>query len=197
MIKFYLGLDLGQAQDFTALCVLEKIPNSKAASYHVRHLERFQLGTTYPAIVKRVTNLIRSPELGDGARLVVDATGVGRPVVDLLRGSGLRPIPVNITGEYAVTYEHGFRNVPKRDLISTLQVLLQSKRLKFAEGIPQVKTLIDELLAFQVKISTDGRDTYGNDWRQNPHDDLVLALALASCGVWTHSPMICCSPLDH
>lgn len=120
-----------------------------------------------------------SPEIDNDVKLVVDATGVGRPVVDLLRAAGLRPIPVNITGGNVVTSEHGFRNVPKRDLVTTLQVLLQSKRLKFAKGIPQVKTLIDELLAFQVKISTDGRDTYGNDWRQNPHDDMVLALALA------------------
>jgi len=112
-------------------------------------------------------------------RLIVDATGVGRPVIDLLRGAGLRPIPVNITGGYAVTYEHGYRNIPKRDLVSNLQVLLQSGQLKFAKDIHQMKTLIDELLAFQVKISTDGRDTYGNDWRQNPHDDMVLALALA------------------
>lgn len=60
MNKFFIGLDLGQAHDYSALCVIEKINNSKTsktASYHVRHLERFQLGTSYPAIVERVKEL--------------------------------------------------------------------------------------------------------------------------------------------
>jgi hypothetical protein len=64
--------------------------------------------------------------------------------------------------------------------VSVLQVLLQSGRLKFAEALPEVQAMVAELLAFKVKISTNGRDTYGNDWRENPHDDMVLALALAS-----------------
>ncbi len=179
MNKFYIGLDLGQSQDFTALCVIEKMKKSKEALYHVRHLDRFQLGTSYPAIVQQVTVLMRSPELDNNVSLVLDATAGGRPVADFVRNAGFRPVSIIITGGNVVNFENGFHNVPKRDLVSTLQILLQSGRLKFAEGIPQVQTLIDELLAYQVKISTDGRDSYGNDWRQNPHDDMVLALALA------------------
>jgi hypothetical protein len=179
MVKFIIGLDLGQAQDFTALCVVELKGDPKMKYYHVRHLERFQLGTRYPTIVERVRELTLSPKLGPDHVLVVDATGVGRPVVDLLRGSGLRPVPVIITAGNLATLEGGFWHAPKRDLVSTLQVLLQSSRLRFAEALPQVQDLVDELLAFQVKISMEGRDTYGNDWRLNPHDDMVLSLALA------------------
>ena len=40
-------------------------------------------------------------------------------------------------------------------------------------------TLTKELLAFKVTISNTGHDTYANDWRENPHDDLVLSTLLA------------------
>ena len=114
---------------------------------------------------------------------LVDQTGVGRPVVDMLRGAGLKPIAITITGGDSVTREGGAVRVPKRDLVSTVQVLLQSKRLKIARGLKEAQTLTDELLAFKVTITTTGHDRYGNDvgmWRENPHDDLVLAVALAA-----------------
>ena len=56
-IKYFTGLDLGQAAELTALAVVEKStgpdpddPSRKAKSYAVRHLERFVPGTSFPAI---------------------------------------------------------------------------------------------------------------------------------------------------
>ena len=80
--NFYIGLDLGQAQDYTALTVIERkhfyysLPREQ---YHVRHLERAKLGTPYPAIVEKVQNLMQSNKLLNQAALVVDATGVAGP----------------------------------------------------------------------------------------------------------------------
>ena len=179
MTRFIVGLDLGQAQDFTALCVVERVEKLETKYYHVRHLERFPLGTSYPAVSERVKSLICSTALDSDVTVTADATGVGRPVVDLLRGAGLKPIAVIITGGNIASYENGFWHIPKRDLVSTLQVLLQSGRLKFAEALPEVPAMIAELLAFKVKISTNGHDSYSNDWREAAHDDLVLSLALA------------------
>ena len=73
--------------------------------------------------------------------------------------------------------------MPKRDLVSVVQVLLQSERLKIAASLKEASTLTAELLAFKVSISLKGHDSYGNDvgpWRENPHDDLVLAVAMAA-----------------
>jgi len=185
---FYIGLDLGQVQDYTALCVLERVdvPTGKVNSYrqteahiHARHLERFRLGTPYPAVVERVKSLAESDALRGDYCIVADATGVGHPVVDLLYGAGLRTVAVTITGGSSVTDDVDGYHVPKRDLVSNLQVLLQSGRLKFAEGLPEVPTLIKELLAFQVKITANAHDTYGA-WREGAHDDLVLSVALAT-----------------
>ena len=52
--RYFVGLDLGCQQDYTALVVLEqslladpKSPRRTVAYYAARHLERFPLGTPY------------------------------------------------------------------------------------------------------------------------------------------------------
>ena len=216
---YFLGVDLGQAQDFTALTVLEReerdtgrrrdrpdlmnmsmtyyggVPARKSIPipteavtenlYAARHLERLPTGTPYPAQVKRIKELHDrlKADTKKAPHLVVDQTGVGRPVVDMLRAAGLSPISVTITGGDAVSRDGKDYRVPKRDLVSVVQVLLQAERLKIASSLREASTLTAELLAFKVSISLKGHDSYGNDvgpWRENPHDDLVLAVALAA-----------------
>ena len=70
-----------------------------------------------------------------------------------------------------------------------LQVLLQSGRLKVSQKLPLAKVLAKELAAFRVKITAAGNETFGNLWRESPHDDLVLALALA-CWVGERYPAL-------
>ena len=58
----------------------------KTPAQHLRYyLERMPLGTPYQDVVERVVGLTRSPDLAKRCHLAVDGTGVGRPVVDLLR----------------------------------------------------------------------------------------------------------------
>ncbi len=71
------------------------------------------------------------------------------------------------------------RHVPKRDVASTIAVLLQTGRLRIARGLKESETLLRELLNFRVKISLSGHDTY-EAWREQEHDDLVLAVGLAA-----------------
>ena len=185
MLNFFMGLDLGQAQDYTALAIVEKVTErnilfgTQKEQYLVRHLQRFPLGTTYPVIVDRVLAMTRKPPLAGKMALVIDATGVGRPVVDLFRQEGLKPIAVTITGGSTVTPAGGGYRVPKRDLVSALAVMLQTKRLKISRQLPDAKTLIEELLNFRVTINPrTAHDSY-EAWREGTHDDLVLATALA------------------
>ena len=191
-MDYIIGADLGQSQDFTALAVLERTktaPPTRAYSYAVRHLERLPLGTPYPAQVARVKEL-HDRLTGEGHRLtlVADQTGVGRPVLDMLKEAKLSPVGVVIHGGDSVSRDRGGYRVPKRDLVSTVQVLLQSERLKIAQGLEEAQTLINELLAFRVTISSAGHDSYANDWRQSPNDDLVLATALACWYAERHTP---------
>lgn len=182
MSSYLIGLDIGQIQDFTAICVIEKLGDINNGNvYHVRHLKRFTLGTSYPEIVDSVDRLITRKPLEGNAHLVVDSTGVGSPVVDMFRQSGMYPIiAVTITGGNEVNRNGVDYKVPKRDLVSNLQVLFQSGLLKIAKDLPDARTLIEELLNFKVKISNKGHDSY-EAWRENIHDDLVLSVCLA---VW-------------
>jgi hypothetical protein len=171
-MSFFVGLDLGQASDYTALSVIE----SKEGQYQVRHLQRYKLGTPYPAVVADVVKVMAT--LPDSI-LVVDNTGVGRPVVDLFRQAQLRLVAVTITGGDTAAFDGGAWRVPKRDLVGALAVKFQTGTLKIAEALPEAKTLVDELLNFKVKINLKtAHDSY-EAWREGVHDDLVLSVALA------------------
>jgi phage FluMu gp28-like protein len=181
--RFYVGLDLGQSRDYTAVVVAEKIELSEASGrdyeLHIRHLERFR-DVLYPDVAERVRRLIDAPELRSKAALSVDATGVGAAVVDMLRRSGLTFDAVTITGGDTESQQGWYDwRVPKRDLIGGLQVLLQSGRLKIADTLEHAETLKSELLNFRVKVNiSTGHDSY-EAWREGD-DDLVLAAALAA-----------------
>jgi hypothetical protein len=175
-------LDLGQTADPSALAVLEQTqdadPDSRAR-YACRHLKRWPLGTPYPAIVAELGQLLATPPLPQ-CTLVVDATGCGRPVVDMIRQA--RPpaglVPVTITAGHTLTYGTDGYHVPKREWVSTLQLLLQGRRLQIARALPEAGTLERELLSFQTRITPAAHEAFGA-WREDTHDDLVMALALA------------------
>lgn len=168
------GLDLGQSNDSTAFSVLERV----GSVYQVRHLERFKLGMPYPEQVRRLAELMATPEL-KGADLIVDYTGVGRPVADMIVEAGLGPVLVTITGGDAVQGEGMEWRVPKRDLVTAALVLMQSNRLLVARALPEAETFKRELLNMRIKVNLKtAHDTY-EAWREGQHDDLVLSVALA------------------
>jgi hypothetical protein len=72
----------------------------KYVELRTQFLERMELGTPYPEVARRVREITRAADLRGRCRLAVDSTGVGRPVVDLLRRAELECIlmPVTITG---------------------------------------------------------------------------------------------------
>jgi hypothetical protein len=188
--EYFVGLDLGQVQDYSAIAVMERAEVCLGVrdlvsyeylwetTYLLRYLERLPLGTTYPDVVARVDEVMRG--LGT-CTLVVDATGVGGPVVDLLRAAGMgdRLVAVTITGSDDVTRgANGTWRVPKRGLLTGLQVMLQSGELGIAAGLVGADDLVREMRGMRVKLSAGGMETFGA-WRSGAHDDLVLATALA------------------
>jgi hypothetical protein len=84
--------------------------------------------------------------------------------------------------------------VPKLELVSTMQVLLQSHRLIVASSLPYAALLMNELVNFKLKQPPKSDEIA--DWREAPHDDLVLAVAMA---VWKGEreclPMVLNGPL--
>jgi hypothetical protein len=107
--RYTVGVDLGQANDPTAIAVMERVvvppqtalfapvgshPGNRLVEgdivYDLVYLKRPRLGTPYDVIAKRVCDLIceLEPEGSFGelgqVTLAVDATGVGRGICDML-----------------------------------------------------------------------------------------------------------------
>jgi hypothetical protein len=61
-----------------------------------------------------------------------------------------------------------------------LQILLQSRRIRVAETLPEAATLVKELENFRTKVAPSSTGDLLADWRGAPHDDLVLAVAVAA-----------------
>ncbi len=149
--------------------------------YAVRYLDRLPLGTKYPAVVDTIARLAADPALnvmGEPPVVVLDATGVGRAILDLLEARGVRPVrPIIFTGGQVASYDRGCDYVPSKDLATTVQVLLQSGRLRIAEGLPLGEALAEELAEFRVEFNEQTGHAAFAAGRGS--DDLVMALAVA------------------
>src|SRR5260221_11470246 len=86
-VTYFVGLDLGQRRDPSALAVVERAEilldmdyvtyeRRRSMRYRVRFLERVRLGTPYPDVVGRGREGFRGPALaGRGTVAVVGARG--------------------------------------------------------------------------------------------------------------------------
>ena len=163
---YFIGVDLGQRQDFTAVAVVEK---AAMGPMLVRHLERMALGMPYTKVVARVCEITRHPKLAGESRLVVDATGVGAPVVELLRAAGLagRLTAVTITGGERSHGRSEEWHVPRKELLAGVEVLLDSRELRISGRLAETERLVRELTSLRLRGES------------GEHDDLAIALGLA------------------
>jgi hypothetical protein len=145
--------------------------------YRINHLERLPLKTPYPAQVERI-RAIKS-RLPRQTELVIDFTGVGKGIFDMMVDAGLSPIGVTIHGGFEVHHAGSVVSVPKSVLVSTLVARLHAGELQVPQDLREWPALRRELLNFRPEITRSGNETWNA--RSGEHDDLVLATALA---VW-------------
>ena len=211
-----IGVDIGQKIDSSAIVVAEHQAGDTGTTFTVRHLERRPLGEPYPTVAARVAAVVtgavrhaRRPRyatpathpdhpdgwlLSDGfdfplsAFVVIDSTGVGLPVAELvtaaLAAAGLDVFRVSLTVELAVftfgerlSWSNGERRVGKGYLVSRLQSLLQTGRVRLPDT-GEARALAAELLNYEIKVDPDGDAKFGA-FKTGSHDDLVTALGLA------------------
>lgn len=177
---FYVGLDLGQTRDNTAICVLEqysvqtnRLDPSTAqwaieSKAQVRHIEQIPLRTRYEDIAAQLARLINRYPLESHTTVIVDATGAGRPVVEILRKAGIRAtiIAVTITGSGTAHYTADGINVPRHDIFAALEVSFQKRAFDIGTAIGSSQILRREL----TELRTGSGHHPG---------DLAMALALA------------------
>lgn len=213
--RYIVGLDLGQAHDFTALTIVQhsieptgdveiqhgrlggpgRLIEKAKLRFDVRHLERLPLGMPYPEVADYVRELLIRPPLHDEAELVADGTGVGRAVLDIFEERGMSPVRVTITSGNEETYQGGDRwHVPKSTLISAVDAKLHCGELRFAEDLAFADALREELREFHRRTSATGRNIYGA--REGKHDDLLLSVSIALWRAMQKSEGPVTAPID-
>jgi hypothetical protein len=101
--------------------------------------------------------------------LIVDATGLGAPVVQRAREVGLTPIGLTITGGENPSLRGRDWTCPKGVLVGELRMVMHRKLLKVASGFPARETLQNELAVFTARLSPSGRATF--EAAGSEHDD--------------------------
>jgi hypothetical protein len=188
---YFLGVDFGTQRDFTAIALLQREVVARVTLkgsleetgvvYNLVYLERMELGTPYTQIVDHLKMIVSNGEIAGNVTTIADATGVGLPVIQMMRRAMIAPlIAVGIHSGQAVSEKTDGYSVPKRDLISALLIAIQGRKLRVAEDIDHRQELIHELQSFRMKQSRTGVDSY-EALMEKDHDDLVLALSYA---VW-------------
>jgi hypothetical protein len=174
---FVVGVDLGQARDPTAICIVKKVDgSSRRPLFYCGFLQRVPLETNYPSVIAHVGRLME--RLPGPASLAIDMTGVGRPVFDMFVHTGFSPTGVTITAGDSIVREGGniFR-VPKLTLVSRMQACLHSGALKIQKNLADAPALIRELQDMRANFSDHGHLQISA--RVGRHDDLCLALAIS------------------
>lgn len=205
-MAYFVGLDLGQSADYTALAVVQSVKERRDKGnfktvLHLRHLERYPLRTSYTTIADGVVGVMRSEELNgeeyDPARnriarakaeLLVDKTGVGRGVTDILKERGLKFTGIVIHGGESTHNTNGDYHIPKKDLVAAVEVPFDNDTLKIAEGLDLFGVLREELQTFRRKQNRKTSHVSFEHWRDSEHDDLVLAVAMACWGATSRRP---------
>lgn len=211
--QVHVGLDLGKLHDPSALVVAEILPNQDSARrpdglrmppytrYRVQRIQRLPLGLDYPQQVGYVLRMLTAiyelarweesighitfgaPDLA--IQLYADATGVGGPIIDLLRGALEHDTRLRWhVVLWPITFAHGERynrsngRMGKAYLVSRLQALLQQQHIDLPAHDAEVAAMVDELKAYDIRVDQDGHDTYGA-FKTGAHDDMATALGLA------------------
>ena len=174
----FIGVDLGKRENHSAIVVLERfevMPDytnmlrgaGSKTRYVVRQAERVMLGTPYIEVVARVKRVVEAVmATSRSCALVVDESGPGVPVVEMMREvrMGCALFPFTITAGAKATGS----SVPRVELVTKLQLMLERGELEIAVGCRNGDDLLHELARLQLNGKAAGEN-----------DDLVLALALA------------------
>lgn len=172
-----IGVDFGQAVDHSAISIGYPVEEC----LEIRHIEQLPLGQKYDEQIKRISKLFNWVEQDTKKRpfLIVDGTGVGRAVIDLMRTEELYPdAVVTVTGGNTITMDGVDWHIPKKDLIYPLITGIQNYTIYIAKRTEHAVTLIHELQTFRLKVNISTGNESFEAWREKDHDDLVFACAL-------------------
>lgn len=185
-MSLYVGVDIGRSVDSTAIVVDEVYRPTDITQpklwlplrHRLRWIQRVPLHTTYQEIVEQIAVVAEAAATWGPAMVALDATGVGRPVVDMLRARCSVPLrAITLTGGSKVVVEGYEMSAPKRDVVVALECIVTGHHFESVPDCPMQQDMITELTGFDYSLAAGH---IGFEARRGGHDDLVLAWAFAA-----------------
>ena len=181
-MTFIIGLDPAQLRDWSALAVVDMQyqPEKKRFGYDLVAMARKQ-GLPYDQIVDWVARTLKRPEFNRNQppEFLLDSTGVGVAVRDMLAAKGVRMKAVTITAGEAFSRQGPIYHVGKARLIGTFLGAFDAGKVRVNPNMPIWPQLEKEMLGFRAEMSAQGRAKFEAENGEN--DDMLFALALC---VW-------------
>ena len=161
-----IGLDLAKADDFTAICVLDRDTNE------IIYMDRWNK-LEYPIQKQKISAIARNLK----GRIIIDARNVGSYMGSELRKDGLWVEDFYATGTISPDLA---KRGSKERLVEKAVSFFESKDI----SLPKNPLLLDELESYSYTISPFGNVRYGVP--SGLHDDMVDALMLS---LWQARPL--------
>jgi len=214
MKEYIVSVDIAKKADYTGVQIFRQVPliregkkllgqrDMKMTKYDLVYMTKIQ-GLNYNVVAEKILRIITLDNLLGNSDLIVDGSGVGEAVIDIMRGLNMNPISIVFTGgdltrEVYDTISNVFSNssatlggmkvlkqinVPKKDMVDCAVVALQQGLIRLSPNIKYREEFLDQLSKFKGKINEKGNVRYEAD-KESTHDDLV-ACFLMFCW-WQH-----------
>jgi hypothetical protein len=186
-VRYWIGADLGQANDFSSVVVIkdQALPISDGNEVIVGTRERTIVyadkfkGISYVDVVDYLIKLRNAPPFGGKSELVIDGTSIGRVVSDMLWDQGVDHNAVQMTGGQEWRRSGRYVNASKTLMIENLAVLFAAGDLKFAHNLLLRKEIEEDLASFTTQTTAAGNQIITQSRNASGHGDLGIGLIVA------------------
>ena len=156
-------------------------------------------GLEYETMADYLATLVRHTAISNNYDMVVDSTGIGSAIVEMLRKRRLNPIPIWYTSSGSVkeiytpmgqifSSQHTLGSaralkeihVPKADLVSSGMVLMQQGRLRITEGVKHIQRITTQLDRFKRFVDERTRRVTYEAESEAVHDEDVVCYLMAA-----------------
>ena len=159
--EYVVGWDIAKHTDWSVVYVMSM------KTKHVMFADRFNQ-IDYKIQVPRVVSIANKY---NGAKILMDSTGVGDPVLEMVKDAG-----ADVEG-------YNFTNTTKQQLVEHLVTKIEKREITY----PNIPVLLNELEIYQYELTRAGNVRYNAP--DGYHDDCVMALALATWAAFHHKAL--------
>lgn len=186
--RYFIGADLGQANDFSSAVVVkdQQLPIHDGTRVKLGPRERTVVfadkfrGVSYVDVVDYLIRLRNAPPFGGKSQLVIDGTSIGRVVSDVMADQGVDHTAVQMTGGQEWRRAGRYVNASKTLMIENLAVLFASGDLKFAHDLAMRKEIEEDLASFTTQTTAAGNQIITQSRNASGHGDTGIALIVAA-----------------